>query len=104
MPVLRPLIAPNNTIAAYPNTNTLVITDYADNVKRINKIIDSIDQPSGGELVVIKLQHASALDLAQQLNRLLAEGLGAATARRVLSQVNPDSDLWFLRMSAPIAC
>ena len=80
VPVLRPLIGPNNTIAAYPNTNTLVITDYADNVKRINKIIDSIDQPSGGELVVIKLQYASALDLAQQLNRLLAEGLGAATA------------------------
>ena len=80
VPVLRPLIGPNNTIAAYPNTNTLVITDYADNVKRINKIIDSIDQPSGGELVVIKLQYASALDLAQQLNRLLAEGLGAAPA------------------------
>jgi general secretion pathway protein D len=80
VPVLRPLIGPNNTIAAYPNTNTLVITDYADNVKRINKIIDSIDQPSGGELVVIKLQYASALDLAQQLNRLLAEGLGGAPA------------------------
>lgn len=80
VPVLRPLIGPNNTIAAYPNTNTLVITDYADNVKRINKIIDSIDQPSGGELVVIKLQYASALDLAQQLNRLLAEGLGAVPA------------------------
>jgi len=80
VPVLRPLIGPNNTIAAYPNTNTLVITDYADNIKRINKIIDSIDQPSGGELVVIKLQYASALDLAQQLNRLLAEGLGGAPA------------------------
>ena len=74
VPVLRPLIGPNNTIAAYSNTNTLVITDYADNVKRINKIIDSIDQPSGGELTVIKLQHASALDLANQLNRLMAEG------------------------------
>lgn len=74
LPILRPLISPNNTIAAYPNTNTLVITDYADNVKRINKIIDSIDQPGGGEVTVIKLQHASAVDLAQQLTRLVAEG------------------------------
>ena len=35
LPVLRPLISPNNTIAAYPANNTLVVTDYADNVRRI---------------------------------------------------------------------
>ena len=29
--VLRPLISPNNTIAAFPASNALVITDYADN-------------------------------------------------------------------------
>ena len=34
--VLRPLITPNNTIAAYPNGNALVITDYADNLKRLD--------------------------------------------------------------------
>jgi len=33
LPVLRPLISPNNTIAAYPANNTLVVTDYADNVR-----------------------------------------------------------------------
>jgi len=71
--VLRPLITPNNTIVAYPNTNTLVITDYADNLKRINKIIDSIDQPSQGELSVIPLKYASALDLSQALLKLMPE-------------------------------
>ncbi|CAH2781371.1 MAG: unnamed protein product [uncultured Caballeronia sp.] len=30
LPVLRPLISPNNTITAYPANNTLVVTDYAD--------------------------------------------------------------------------
>src|SRR5260370_475129 len=39
LPVLRPLISPNNTIAAYPANNTLVVTDYADNVRRIAQII-----------------------------------------------------------------
>src|SRR4051812_47486281 len=29
MPILRPLIAPANTINLYPGSNTLVITDYA---------------------------------------------------------------------------
>jgi len=33
MPVLRPLIGPNNAIAVLPSSNTLVITDYADNVR-----------------------------------------------------------------------
>ena len=39
VPVLRPLISPNNTINANPGNNTLVITDYADNLQRIGKII-----------------------------------------------------------------
>ena len=34
VPVLRPLISPNNTINANPGNNTLVITDYADNLQR----------------------------------------------------------------------
>ena len=47
--VLRPLITPNNTIAAFPGSNALVITDYADNLRRIERIIASLDQPPGGE-------------------------------------------------------
>jgi len=73
LPILRPLIAPNNTIAAYPNNNTLVITHYASNLQRIERIIDSIDQPSGTEPIVIPLRHASALDVAQTINRLFGE-------------------------------
>lgn len=73
VPVLRPLITPNNSISAYAGTNTLVITDYADNIKRINKIIEAIDLPNYGEVTVIKLQYVSALDLAQTLTRLLGE-------------------------------
>lgn len=73
LPVLRPLIAPNNTITAYQNSNTLVITDYANNLQRIAKIIDSVDQPGGVEPVVIPLQFASAVDVAQTVNRLFAE-------------------------------
>ena len=75
--VLRPLIAPNNTITAYPNTNSLIVTDYASNLRRIEKIIDSIDQPSGSDLVVIPLKHASAPDVAQTVNRVFTESAAA---------------------------
>ncbi len=80
LPILRPLITPNNTITAYQNNNTLVITDYADNLQRIEKIIDSIDQPSGGDPVVIPLRHASAVDVAQTVAKLFADTTQTAGA------------------------
>jgi general secretion pathway protein D len=70
VPVLRPLIAPYNTVTAYAANNTLVVTDYAGNLARIARIIEAIDQPSGPEPVVIPLQHASAVDVAQTVGRL----------------------------------
>ena len=44
--VLRPLITPNNTINANPGNNTLVVTDYADNLLRLGKIIAALDEPA----------------------------------------------------------
>ena len=70
--VLRPLITPNNTIVAYPGSNALVITDYAENLRRIEKIIASLDQPPGGDPVLVTLKHASAIDLVPLVNRLIA--------------------------------
>ena len=46
VPVLRPLISPNNTINANPGNNTLVITDYADNLQRLAQIIATMDTPA----------------------------------------------------------
>ena len=70
---LRPLVSPNNLIAAYQGNNTLVITDYADNVARISRIIDNIDQPPNNEVFSIPIKHASALDIAQTIARLMPE-------------------------------
>ena len=71
--VLRPLITPNNSIAAVPTGNALVITDYADNLRRIERIIASLDVPSAGEPMLVPLHNASAIDLVQILTRLLAD-------------------------------
>ena len=74
LPVLRPIISPANTIVAYPNNNSLVVTDYAANLRRIDLIVDALDRPGGGEPVVIPLRYAAAAEMAQTLGRLLAEG------------------------------
>ncbi|HEY2927592.1 MAG TPA: type II secretion system secretin GspD [Albitalea sp.] len=74
VPVLRPLISPNNTINANPGNNSLVITDYADNLQRIAKIIAAMDTPAAGEVEVIPLQHAVASDIAALVQRLSDAG------------------------------
>ena len=79
--VLRPLISANNTINANPGSNSLVITDYADNLQRIAKIIAALDQPSASDTDVVPLKHAVASDLAPMVQRL-AEGGAAGAAGR----------------------
>jgi general secretion pathway protein D len=78
VPILRPLIAPNNTISAYPQNNTLVITDYADNLRRIQRIIESIDTPATSAVEIIPIKFGLAMEIATVLNRVLDEGARAA--------------------------
>jgi general secretion pathway protein D len=68
--VLRPLISANNTINAAPGSNSLVITDYADNLRRLAQIVSALDQPSGTDIEIVPLQHAVAADLAPLVQRL----------------------------------
>jgi general secretion pathway protein D len=80
VPVLRPLVTANNFIAAYPNNNAIVITDYASNVQRIQRIIQSVDRPSSADVQIVKLQNASAIDIAQMLHRVVPETVAPANA------------------------
>jgi general secretion pathway protein D len=73
VPVLRPLITSNNSIAAYPNSNMLVITDYAENIRRLDDIIENIDQPATSELVTLPLKYASATEVTQTIAKLMPE-------------------------------
>ena len=71
LPVLRPLISPNNTINVNPGNNSLVITDYADNLQRLARIIANLDVSNAGEVEVIALKNAIAIDLAPLVSRLI---------------------------------
>ena len=86
VPVLRPLIAPNNIVVAYPNNNALVVTDYASNLKRIEQIIASIDQPSVEGPVIIPVKYSSALDLASTIGRLMQDGAVVSSGSTDASQ------------------
>ena len=105
--VLRPLISPNNTINANPGNNSLVITDYADNLQRIAKIIAAMDTPGASDIEIVPLKHAVAADLAPLVQRLADGGVaaGAAVPGQSTSAVNvlvdPRSNGLILRASNP---
>ena len=81
VPVLRPLISPNNTINVNPGNNSLVITDYADNLQRMARIIAALDVSNATDVEVIPLQHAIASDLAPLVAKLIESGsAGPGTA------------------------
>jgi general secretion pathway protein D len=104
LPVLRPLITPNNVIAAYPNNNTLVITDYAENIRRLLKIIAAIDVPAGGEIQTIKLQYASAVDVGSLITRVMPETAAPSipgVSPRLLVSIDPRSNSLLIRSDNP---
>ncbi len=89
VPVLRPLISPNNTINANPGNNSLVITDYADNLRRMGRIIAAMDVANATDVEVIQLQHAIASDLAPLVLRLLGSSGPTAPPARLIPLSRP---------------
>ena len=71
VPVLRPLISANNTINVTPGTSALVITDYADNLQRLGRIIAALDQPSSSGVEIFELKQAVASDVVPLAQKLI---------------------------------
>ena len=108
VPVLRPLISPNNTINVNPGNNSLIITDYADNLRRMGTIIAALDIANATGVEIIRLQHAIATDLAPIVNRLIdSGGVGAVaqgqtdTSFKTTLLAEPRSNSLILRAANP---
>ena len=103
--VLRPLISPNNTISAYIPNNAIIVTDYADNLKRIDRIVASLDQPPAGEPMLVPVKNASALDVVTLVNRLLSDttapGAAQEAQQRVSLVADPRSNSILVRADNP---
>ena len=79
VPILRPLISPNNVLNVNTGNNSLVITDYANNLGRLRTIIAALDTPSATDVEVMPLQYAMAADMAVKVQRL-AETAGTTAS------------------------
>ncbi|MDX1608954.1 MAG: type II secretion system secretin GspD [Halofilum sp. (in: g-proteobacteria)] len=70
VPILRPLLPGEGHLAAIQATNRLIVTDAADNISRLLRIIDRVDRPIESEVEVVRLQHASAAEVVRILGSL----------------------------------
>lgn len=101
VPILRPMIAPNNPINAYAGNNTLVITDYADNLDRIAAVIADIDTPDSISTDIVPIHYGVALDVAALATQLLDSRSTGDPSRQTVVVADPRSNAVLLRASSP---
>jgi general secretion pathway protein D len=73
--LLRPLISARGSLIPHRETNLLIITDAASNIRRLLEIVKLVDvEVTLEELQIIPVKFADAQELAQILNQIFASG------------------------------
>lgn len=73
--VFRNFLPPNSRMLAYDQTNTLIVTDTAANIKKVADMIEVLDVESFDEkLEVISIRNAASQDIARLIDQLLPGG------------------------------
>ena len=68
---IKPLVSKDASMVAYAPTNTIIMTDTEANIRRILSILEAIDvETYREELAVIKVKHADAATLGQQVSEI----------------------------------
>lgn len=73
---LRPLVSSFGAIEALTEPNGVVVTDYAENIRRVQQLAATLDQGGGTSFDSIALRHASATDVAASVSALLGSDAG----------------------------
>ncbi|WP_066482461.1 MULTISPECIES: type II secretion system secretin GspD [unclassified Sphingomonas] len=79
--VVRPLVASFGSVEPLTSPNAIVVTDYADNVRRVEQVARSLDGGGGSTFTTILLKNGDAAQVAESLQGVLGEGNGAGTTR-----------------------
>jgi general secretion pathway protein D len=79
--IVRPLIASFGSVEPLSAPNAIVVTDYADNVARIESLARSLDGGGGSSFATIPLQNGNASDVAQAMQGVLGDAAGGTGAR-----------------------
>ena len=100
--VVQPMISRDGLIAAYPETNTLILTDSAWNIQRLLQIIGALDtQGVQQQVVVIPLKLAYADDLAPKIEQIVGASSDASGGRPAGIAFRPGQGVQAPSASAP---
>ncbi len=83
---LRPLVSREGSITANRSANSLIVADYADNIRRMRQLIGQIDRNNSATRIV-NLQNADAGEIAQSLQALATQGVAGEGAVAPVSVV-----------------
>jgi len=98
--VLRPMVSAANPINAYPGNNTIVITDYAENLDRVASIIAGIDTPGAIDTDVVPVENGIAVDIAAMVSELL-ENQNSDPTLKISVVGDPRSNTIIVRAGSP---
>lgn len=73
---LRPLVAQFGSLEAVTNPNAVLVTDYADNVRRIQQVAAALDSGGGESFESLTLQYAAAEEVAEAMRQLFGQEAG----------------------------
>ncbi|HEY8155394.1 MAG TPA: type II secretion system secretin GspD [Myxococcota bacterium] len=84
---LKPLVSKDASMAAYVETNTVILTESASNIRRLLAILEAIDvETYKEELAVLKVEFADATVLAEQVSQIYGAEVSAATGSGLTPQ------------------
>ncbi len=93
--IVRPLVASFGSVEPLTQPNAIVVTDYADNVRRIEALARSLDGGGGSTFATITLANGNAADIATAMQAVLGEGgarvAGDARSNTILVRGTPAS-------------
>lgn len=103
--IMRPLMPKTSHVVAHQATNAIVITDTADNIQRLSRLLSALDRTWDQDRIeLVTLQFAKAEDTAALVMQMLEGGTGsgappatraaarqalAGTGKRVAGQIIP---------------
>ncbi len=94
VPVLRPLMSPSAQLSAYTPSNMLIISDRANNVARLLRVIRRVDRPTTMGIDILPLHYASATSIVHILDSLYrGEHANEAIPTRLVADTRTNSIL-----------
>ncbi|MDS9873231.1 type II secretion system secretin GspD [Pseudomonas protegens] len=81
---VRPLVASDAYMAASTTSNSLIVSDSANNVQRVRQVIGELDNAGGRQFNILQLKHAWANDVAKTLSESLTDNSSGQSSAKAI--------------------